>query len=416
MLPILYNKVKWESTLMRPEDRQLSSGDPRGNIQPPSRTVTTAQSAAADIVRSQLDSIYQNPAQPATDPTPATQQASATNNIPATYKRSHTAAHETQADQWRQYHTAWQEYYQKYYEHYYVGAVEQVHKAYNEQSTSQSNQKQINDLPPLENETLSRQEAMHDLRSQLLSRITSGSKRFRKSRHFVPITAALVVLLIFGFLQYNRVIIANVQAYVTPGDIDPQNIVVDPNASLQVSEDPLLIIPKINVNVPIVWDAQPDHASQMKAMEDGVAYFGIPGANSKPGQVGNTVISGHSSNDFIDGGSYKFVFALLDRLKEGDVFYVHYEGIRYTYTVKKTEVVKPTQVSALVYETDKPVVTLITCTPLGTALNRLLVTGEQVSPDPTAASAAPTDAGTSSDEPEIPGSSPTFVERLFGAR
>ena len=215
-------------------------------------------------------------------------------------------------------------------------------------------------------------------------------------------------------MQYNRVIIANVQAYVTPGDIDPQNIVVDPNESLKVGPEPLLIIPKINVNVPVVWDTLPDHDSQMKAMESGVAYFGIPGANSKPGQVGNTVLSGHSSNDFIDNGSYKFVFALLDRLQEGDVFYVHYNGIRYTYNVKKTEIVKPTQVDALVYPTDKPVVTLITCTPLGTSLNRLLITGEQVSPDPSTASTAPTDSG-AADKAEIPGSSPTFFERLFGA-
>lgn len=405
---------------MRPEDRQLSSGDPRGNIQPPDRSTTAAQSAAADIARSQVDSIYNQPTQPIGEADNlATQNKQSADNssvLPATYKRTHAPAHEAQAAQWQSYHTAWQEYYQKYYEHYYVGAVQQVHQAYSQQTDKQEPQP-INDLPPLENETMSRQEAVRDLRTQLLEKVTNEGKRFRKSRHFVPITAAVIVLLLFGFLQYNRVIIANVQAYVTPGDIDPQNIVVDPNTSLQVGDEPLLIIPKINVNVPIVWNTQPDHDSQMKAMENGVAYFGIPGANSKPGQVGNTVISGHSSNDFIDGGSYKFVFALLDRLKEGDVFYVHYNGLRYTYTVKKTEVVKPTEVSALVYQTDKPIVTLITCTPLGTALNRLLITGEQVSPDPSAATAAPTGAGTASeDEPDLPGSSPTFFERLFGAQ
>jgi sortase A len=227
------------------------------------------------------------------------------------------------------------------------------------------------------------------------------------------LTAALVVLMIFSILQYNRAIIANVKAYVTPGDIDPQNLVVDPNASIQVGPEPLLVIPKINVNVPVNYNVTPDQASQLKAMENGVAWFGIPGANSKPGQVGNTVISGHSSNDFTESGSYKFVFALLERLKPGDTFYLHYEGIRYTYNVTRTKVVKPTDVSALVYETTKPEVTLITCTPLGTALNRLLVTAEQVSPNPATAASAPVSSGSSSNS-AMPGNAPTLLERMFG--
>ncbi len=400
---------------MRPEDRQLSSGTPRGNVQLPQRDLQSAQTAAADIARSQIDSIYSQPVQnPAEQPSQHSAAQAAT-QLPDAYKRTHSAHHETQPNDWQQYHSAWQDYYQKYYEHYYVGAVHQVHQAYSEHAARLGETSaKLNDLPPPEDESMSESEAIRDLRSQLLTKITSGTKKFRKSRHFVPLSAALIVLLIFGFLQYNRVIIANVQAYVTPGDIDPQNIVIDPNASLQVSDDPVLVIPKINVNVPIIWDTTPDQKSQMAAMENGIAWFGIPGANSKPGQIGNTVLSGHSSNDFIDGGSYKFVFALLDRLKEGDVFYVHYEGIRYTYTVTRTEVVEPTDVDALIYDTNKPIVTLITCTPLGTALNRLLITAEQVSPNPASATAAPKNS-TTQDRTSMPGNSPTFLERVFGA-
>ncbi|MNX98999.1 hypothetical protein D3C86_1314280 [compost metagenome] len=73
----------------------------------------------------------------------------------------------------------------------------------------------------------------------------------------------------------------------------------------------------------------------------------------------------------------------------------------------------PEEVSKLVYPTDKPVLTLVSCVPLGTALKRLLITAEQVSPDPTAATTAPA----VDDTPKavsIPGSEPTFFERLFG--
>lgn len=401
---------------MRPEDRQLSSPGARGGVQLPQRDLQSAQSAAADVARLQIDSIYSQPQPVATgQPGPSPQQFSSS-QLPENYRRTHSSSHDIQAKEWQQYHSAWQDYYQKYYEQYYVGAVHQVHQAYTEHAAKlgDSAAPKLNNLPPPEDQTLSEKEALHDLRSRLLTTIKSKSSTFRKSRHFVPLSAALVVLLLFSFLQYNRVIIANVQAYVTPGDIDPQNIVIDPNASLQVSDDPVLIIPKINVNVPIVWDTTPDQKSQLAAMENGIAWFGIPGANSKPGQIGNTVLSGHSSNDFIDGGSYKFVFALLDRLKDGDVFYIHYEGIRYTYTVTRTEVVEPTDVEALIYKTDKPVVTLITCTPLGTALNRLLVTAEQVSPNPAAAQAAPVNELAEEDAAAMPGNSPTFLERLFG--
>src|SRR5206468_715109 len=100
----------------------------------------------------------------------------------------------------------------------------------------------------------------------------------------------------------------------------------------------------------------------------------VPGADSVPGQVGNTVFSGHSSNDLFEAGDYKFIFAQLDKLQNGDTIYVNYNSVRYTYTVMKEQVVKPDNVQALYGYTDKPYLTLITCTPLGTSQNRLLVT------------------------------------------
>lgn len=90
----------------------------------------------------------------------------------------------------------------------------------------------------------------------------------------------------------------------------------------------------------------------------------IPGASSHPGQVGNTVLSGHSSNDVFAAGDYKFIFMQLDKLEIGDTIYANYEGVRYTYIVTGKEEVLPSQVDKLIYPTDKPVMTLITCTPL----------------------------------------------------
>ncbi len=384
--------------------------------EPRSRTTD----AAANIVRGQIDTIYDQPSNPpsntSTDAQPQTNEptpGAANTTTPATqggnpYERTHTAAHAVQADQWKQYHSAWQDYYQKYYERYYIGQVHQVKQALQAQDTTPKEQ------APTSEKAISKDEAIYELRHTLVGKLQSSAKKVRKSRHFIPITAAACVMVVFLFLQYNRVIFSNVEAYVSPGNINPANIIVDPVTDVPVSADPKLIIPKINVDVPVVFDTTPDQASQLKAMENGVAWFGIPGANSKPGQVGNTVLSGHSSNDVVDRGDFKFIFARLDQMSNGDTIYVNYQGKRYTYTVTKKEVVKPTEVNKLVYPTDKPTLTLITCTPLGTALNRLLITAEQVSPDPKAAIKAP-EVSSDTSSASMPGNSPTFVQRLFGA-
>jgi sortase A len=361
------------------------------------------QQTAANVIRTQIDALYG--AQPGA--------AAATDEQPSTYHRTHAPHPQPQAEQWQAYHSAWQNYYQKYYENYYQYQSSQPQPQSNSPVSHYFSQQTDAEQTA---EELSNDQALYELRQTLLGRVKESARKVRRSRHFVPIAAAIGVVLIFLFIQYNRLFIANVQAYVSPGSIDPQNIVVNPNADLTVSPDPRLIIPKINVDVPVVYDIGNDHTSQMAAMENGVAHFAIPGANSHPGEIGNTAIAGHSSNDLFDGGDYKFIFAQLEKLAPGDSIYANYNGKRYTYVVTKTEVVKPSEIGKLVYPTDKPMLTLITCTPLGTAIDRLLVTAEQVSPDPTTATAAPEGSGQSQDsgDASIPGNSPTLFERLFG--
>lgn len=371
-------------------DRPNSSAD--------GSNAASQQAAAANIARSQIDALYSGAPE---NPHVEIEQESP-------YNRSHNPDIRPNLDAWQQYHSAWQNYYQQYYAGYYAHHLkqQQEHGAIGSATAKQTG---IEDRT----ETINEDEALYELRKTLLEKVQQSAHSVRRSRHFIPIMSAVVVVLIFGFLQYNRLIFASVAAYVSPGSIDPQNIVIDPSSNVQVSNEPRLIIPKINVDVPAIYGIGNDYDSQMTAMEKGVAHFAIPGASSVPGQVGNTVLSGHSSNDLFDSGDYKFIFAQLDKLTTGDSIYAHYNGTRYTYTVTKKEVVQPTEVQKLVYDTDKPVLTLITCTPLGTALNRLLVTAVQVSPDPAKSTAAP---ATSSDAETaaLPGNSPTLFERIFG--
>ena len=331
------------------------------------------------------------------------------------YERTHNEQqHHVEPSAWQRYHSAWQSYYQQYYERYYVSQVREAKQALEEEAAKQRPQAPAN----RDDETISNDVAMSDLRSTLRSKINQRAAKVRKSRHFIPLMAAAAVIIVFAFLQYNRVLFAAVEAYITPGNMDPSTLIVDPSAQVQVGPEPRLIIPKINVDVPIVWDAVASSQSSLdNAMNHGVAWFNIPGANARPGEVGNFVLSGHSSNDWLDGGDYKFVFARLEQLTDGDVIYVNYNSVRYTYNIVRRKVVQPTDVKALVDPTTKPVITLITCVPLGTANNRLLVFAEQVSPDPKSAAASSSQPSTTtapSAATTMPSNSPTFLQRLFG--
>ena len=120
------------------------------------------------------------------------------------------------------------------------------------------------------------------------------------------------------------------------------------------------------------------------AMDSGVANFSVPGASAKPGEIGNFVISGHSAGNIYQQSNYKFIFSGLTRMKQGDLIYMDYNNTRYTYKVTGTRTVKPTDVASLRKiakdNEGKPMITLITCVPLGTSRERLLVYGEQISP------------------------------------
>jgi sortase A len=387
-----------------PASSGQSQSPPQGQ---PNDQQAAQREAAANLIRGQIDSLYAGPEPvPAAEPVAAAPAPQAVTDDPNPYNRTHVQTPLPQADQWQQYHSAWQNYYQKYYEAYYTQQVA-------EPTEHQYFGKEVPQAEPAP-ETISQDEALYDLRHQLLDKVQASAKKVRRSRHFIPIMAAIIVVLVFVFLQYNSFITGTVMAYVSPGTVDVQNIVVDPNDTVAVTQDPRLIIPKINVDVPVLYDVGSDYDSQMAAMQKGVAQFSIPGADAHPGQVGNTAIAGHSSNDLLDPGDYKFIFAQLDKLAAGDTIYANYNGIRYTYVVTKTQVVAPTDVSVLQYSGSKPILTLITCTPLGTSRNRLLVTAEQVTPDPSAAQAAPTTGGSSATT--IPGANaPSIFQKLFGS-
>lgn len=175
-------------------------------------------------------------------------------------------------------------------------------------------------------------------------------------------------------------------------------------ASSVIPAEATISIPKINVYAPVMYEPSIAEGNVQKALESGVVHYGN---TPVPGQSGNAVIFGHSSNDWWEPGNYKFIFGLLDKLSPGDRFSVDYQSKRYIYEVTSTRVVAPTDVSVL-NPTAEPSMTLITCTPPGTSLKRLIVVANQVDPVP---KAQPTGTPTTVVQQALPGAPTSFLDQ-----
>ena len=142
--------------------------------------------------------------------------------------------------------------------------------------------------------------------------------------------------------------------------------------------DNRLYIPRINKNVPLVTVPQHQNWNQLEqniqsGLQGGVVVHPV---SHTPGNFGNFFLTGHSSYYAWDKGRFKDVFALLHEVKVGDLVEVYWEGKKYVYKIKAEEVVSPTAVEVLNQPKDKFLLTLMTCTPVGTNKNRLILTGE----------------------------------------
>jgi len=96
-----------------------------------------------------------------------------------------------------------------------------------------------------------------------------------------------------------------------------------------------------------------------------------------PGQLGNTVVFGHSVlPQLFNPKSYVSIFATLHTLKIGDEIILTYDGSVYKYIVSEMFEVKADDFSVLEQRYNDKTLSLITCSPPGTYLRRLVVRAE----------------------------------------
>lgn len=254
-----------------------------------------------------------------------------------------------------------------------------------------------------------------DIQAAIKHKVSAGGKL--EAKHHVQsllfgLGLGLVVIIIFLFGFFNEVVIA---PFIQPSRSAASTPLIVSASSVAATATPEVIIPKINVEIPTDFSQTSTNESAIESgLEHGVVHYPT---TALPGQNGNAAFFGHSSNNIFNKGKYKFAFVLLHTLVPGDTFYLTYSGKLYAYKVISRTVVEPSQVGVLGPVPGKTATaTLITCDPPGTSLRRLVVVGEQVSPDPSTNSestSSPEVASNSGAPNSLPGNGPTLWARYI---
>jgi LPXTG-site transpeptidase (sortase) family protein len=317
------------------------------------------------------------------------------------------------------YHKSWQEYWQHYYQDYYSGYYD---KYFGEVKTKvdEHHKKSTDKLVEMfeDNKKLATQkkrlEDPEAIRRDILNRIVERGKESsfwgKARKHVRALVFAGTAAGLFLFLQFNPVVVGAVKQYLGPAGSASLPSIIEPSSSSEVSKTPSVIIPKIGVKAPVVYDEpSPFNDPVQKAMERGALRYWN---TASPGETGNVVILGHSSNNLLNSGDYKYLFVNLKRLEADDIIYLDFEGVRYGYKVTEKQIVPPSEFSHI-YPTDAPSVTLITCDPPGTDNNRLYVRAVQISPDPAKNKVVESNQTTEKEVQEVPSAAPSIWGSIF---
>lgn len=125
-----------------------------------------------------------------------------------------------------------------------------------------------------------------------------------------------------------------------------------------------LSIPKLKIHNAVVRD---DHTD----LKESLIHY--PGT-AQPGDLGNGVIFGHSVlPQFFNPKNYLTIFSTLHTLDVGDDITITVGPATYTYRIQQMYITTPEDLTPLAQSYANRTLTLITCTPPGTYLKRLII-------------------------------------------
>lgn len=137
-----------------------------------------------------------------------------------------------------------------------------------------------------------------------------------------------------------------------------------------------IVIPKIGANSRIIANVDAgSYDEYINALQHGVAHAR---GTAFPGDHGHIYLFAHSTDNILSVGTYNAVFYLLYKLEPGDEVLLFYQGQKHVYKVTGKRIVNPNEIHYLTRASAEEFLTLQTCWPPGTTLQRLLVFAQPV--------------------------------------
>ncbi|OGZ58231.1 MAG: hypothetical protein A3A00_01080 [Candidatus Spechtbacteria bacterium RIFCSPLOWO2_01_FULL_38_20] len=190
------------------------------------------------------------------------------------------------------------------------------------------------------------------------------------------VAAAAIVVVIYPFIPIvvykinssgSIPYVESTPQVVTLGNFDPSPVANAVDSGVIANENQnRIIISKIGVDIDVI-----SNDDEKYALSNGAWHFP---STSTPDNGGNSAFSAHRYQYRPPSSD---TFYLLDKLVIGDSITIIWEGRQYDYKVVESKIVTPDAIEVL-DPTQNPTITLITCNPLFSTKERLVVRAELI--------------------------------------
>jgi LPXTG-site transpeptidase (sortase) family protein len=147
-----------------------------------------------------------------------------------------------------------------------------------------------------------------------------------------------------------------------------------------------IVVPSLGIRAPVLLPSMKywgQHAWDMleEQMQIGLNHGAVAYPHStSPGSNGSLIIAGHSSppTEAAEKSAYGSLFASLPSIDVGEEIVVETAASPVRYRVEKKIIVSPSMTSLLEQQYDDSILKVITCYPVGTTRDRMIILAKKV--------------------------------------
>lgn len=147
-----------------------------------------------------------------------------------------------------------------------------------------------------------------------------------------------------------------------------------------------IAIPSLGIRAPVLLPSMKNWSSRAwdmleEQMQVGLNHGAVAYPHSSgPGRKGNLIIAGHSSPPTESARNSEFgsLFSLLPSINIGEEISIVTNGSPVKYRVEEKTVVSPQTTSILEQQHDESILKLITCFPVGTTRDRMIILAKKI--------------------------------------